>query len=76
MSSEWTWSLAWFKGSLYLSTFYGIFKYVDGSLDFIDLKETIGANTTYKPKSFGNILWSYGAKDIVEFDGKTWKRVI
>jgi hypothetical protein len=70
------WSMAWFQGSLYLSTFYGIFKYADGGLDFIDLIETIGAKTTYKLSSFGNILWSYGAKDIVEYDGKTWKRVI
>lgn len=68
--------MAWFQGGLYLSTFNGIFKYADEGLDFIDLNEMIGIKTTYKLRSFGHILWSYGEKDLVEYDGKTWKKVI
>ena len=70
------WSLAWFQGRLYLSTFAGIFKYDEEVLSFIDLGQTLGVQTFYKLKTLGQTLWSYGAKDLVVFDGSTWRRSI
>lgn len=70
------WGAAWFHGALYLSTFSGIFKYDGSRLEFIDLAESLDVTSFYKLRCHDGVLWSFGAKDVVAFDGQTWTTIL
>jgi len=68
-------SLAWFNDQLYLAGLRGVFIRDDkGKIKPVKWGKD-------KPKTTGQLsaregfMWSIGAKDIMEFDGKAWKRI-
>jgi hypothetical protein len=69
------WDLAWFNGSLYVSTLAALYRLDGGNLVAVKF----GSNA---PKSFYHlsvapgVMWSIGARDVMSFDGKRWTRVI
>lgn len=74
-AAEDIWSLAWFAGAVYASSFQRVAR-VDGD------QLTTVSFAPERPKSFyhlsagDRILWSIGEKDVISFDGKQWKRVL
>jgi hypothetical protein len=68
------WSVACFKGQIYVASLWRLYKLVDRSLELISDEET-GASS-YSIISVNNsLLWSIGAKDVVAYDGINWVRI-
>ncbi|SEK16637.1 MULTISPECIES: hypothetical protein [unclassified Variovorax] len=69
------WDLEWFAGQLFVSTLDGLF-----SLQGDHLKPVAyGKHTpksTYQLSTKEGVMWSNGESDIMEFDGKTWTRIV
>jgi hypothetical protein len=69
------WDLEWFAGQLFVSTLDGLF-----SLQGDHLKPVAyGKHTpksTYQLSANEGVMWSNGESDIMEFDGKTWTRIV
>jgi hypothetical protein len=69
------WDLEWFAGQLFVSTLDGLF-----SLQGDHLKPVAyGRHTpksTYQLSANEGVMWSNGESDIMEFDGKTWTRIV
>ena len=68
------WSLAWYRDQLYLSTMEAIYTLKDGHLHRVDMGED-RPDTCYHLSVADGVMWSIGAKDILEYDGKSWKRI-
>jgi hypothetical protein len=69
------WDLEWFAGQLYVSTLDGVFVLEGDRLRPVAWgKHT--PRTTYQLSAYGGVMWSNGEKDIIEFDGKAWTRII
>lgn len=69
------WDMEWYEGRLYLSTINQLFFLDNNILVPVDTGEEIPA-TCYHLDAADGILWSIGAKDVLEFDGKEWTRVL
>lgn len=68
------WDLAWFEGQLYVATYRGLYSLVNEQLvpvDFGDERPT----SFYHLSAADGVLWSFGAKDIMAFDGSRWQRI-
>ncbi len=68
------WSLAWFDGRLYVSSFYGLFSLSKNGLAIVDTGPE-KAKTFHRVTVGDGRLLSIGAKDVLAFDGKTWTRI-
>lgn len=68
------WSLAWFDGRLYLSTFYQLYTLGKNGLDAVNTAPE-QAKTFHRLSAADGVLWSIGAKDVLAFDGKSWTRI-
>jgi hypothetical protein len=68
------WSLAWFRGFLYLATYRGLFRLSGGILEPVDMGKEL-PRTYYRVSANQDILWSIGAKDVMAFDGNAWTRI-
>lgn len=68
------WDLAWYDGKLYLSTMRGLYTLQGGSLVEVDFGDDTPA-TCYHLSVADGVMWSFGAKDIMAFDGNTWTRI-
>jgi hypothetical protein len=68
------WDLQWFNGRLYLSTTRMLYILEDDRLKIVDTGDEIPA-TCYHLDAADGIMWSIGAKDILQFDGQTWTRI-
>lgn len=68
------WDLQWFNGKIYLSTTRMLYTLEGDRLKRVDTGDEIPA-TCYHLDAADGILWSIGAKDILQFDGKTWTRI-
>lgn len=68
------WDLAWYAGKLYLSTMRGLYTLQGGSLVEVDFGDDTPA-TCYHLSVADGVMWSFGAKDIMAFDGNTWTRI-
>ncbi|UQY36667.1 hypothetical protein K8U54_09365 [Pseudomonas fulva] len=66
--------LAWYDGRLYLSTMRGLYTLQGGSLVEVDFGDDTPA-TCYHLSVADGVMWSFGAKDIMAFDGSTWTRI-
>lgn len=69
------WDLKWFEGNLYLSTRSFVYRLKDGGLELVDFGDDT-PETCYHLSTAKGVLWSIGAKDIMNFDGKRWTRVV
>lgn len=68
------WDLQWYSDKLYLSSMRLIYTLEDDELKYVDTGDEI-AETCYHLDAADGILWSIGAKDILQFDGHEWKRI-
>ncbi len=68
------WSVASFKGRVYLASYDGLFAYLDGDVKRVEFEDDV--RTFYDLTSSSESLWSIGAKDVMCFDGQTWTRVV
>lgn len=69
------WDLEWFDGDLYVSTMNCLYRLEGDELCKVDFGNDIPA-TTYHLSSIEDILWSIGRKDVMEYNGKTWRRIV
>lgn len=67
------WSATWFDGFLYLSGMQGLYRLMNGQLEFVD--PGLGPTSFNTLAVEGNEMWSIGATDIVAFDGVQWRRI-
>lgn len=68
------WSVKWYKGQLYASSYSGIYTLIDGNLTRINFVEDI-PKTFYQIATGDDIMCSIGGKDIMLFDGEHWSRI-
>jgi hypothetical protein len=69
------WNLCWFADRLFIATTSGLFYLNEkGKIKPVDFGADV-PNTTYHLSARDGIMWSIGAKDIMQYDGKTWTRI-
>ena len=68
------WDLEWFEDRLYLSTMKFLYTLEDSHLHLVEFEQEI-PNTCYHLSKTHDVLWSFGAKDIMAFDGLDWTRI-
>ncbi len=67
--------MEWFQNKLYLSSSKNVYELNSDNL----LKVNYGSDlpsTCYHLSAREGIMWSIGAKDVMQFDGKNWTRVL
>jgi len=69
------WGMEVFDGQLYVSSTNFVYRLEDGKLNPVDFGDDI-PRTCYHLSAADGIMWSIGAKDVMEFDGSNWKRVL
>jgi hypothetical protein len=70
------WGLGWFKGRLYIASLNFIYTFDDKGLSSVDMGDFPIPATCLEFTASDNRLWSIGAKDVVQFDGESWSRII
>jgi hypothetical protein len=75
------WDLAFYRGTLFLTTDRVLYQWKDGELEpvnFADdtLYEGLIPYSFYKLSVGGDRLLTFGAKDIMSFDGERWHRIV
>jgi hypothetical protein len=75
-TTEDLWGMEWFDGRLFVSSTHFIYELKDGTLARIDFGRGDYPRTCYHLSAADGIMWSIGAKDIFEFDGTTWTRIL
>ncbi len=67
--------LEWFGGKLWLSTMYSLHTLEDGHLTLVDFDGEPPSTCNHLSTAEG-LLWSIGAKDVMQFDGTDWTRIL
>jgi hypothetical protein len=67
--------LEWFAGKLWLSTMYSLHTLENGHLSLVDFDGEPPSTCNHLSTADG-LLWSIGAKDVMQFDGKDWTRIL
>ena len=68
------WNLCWFADRLFIATTKGLFVLDQETVRPVDFVGDT-PDTTYHLSARDGILWSIGAKDIMQYDGATWTRI-
>lgn len=66
--------LAWFDQRLYLVTCAGLYTLTDGKPAPVDFGEDSPASF-HRLGTADGVLWSFGKKDVMAFDGQAWTRI-
>jgi hypothetical protein len=69
------WGMEYFNGKLYISSTHFVYTLENEKLKLVDFGDDI-PGTCYHLSAADGIMWSIGAKDIMEFNGETWKRIL
>lgn len=69
------WALEWFEGDLYAATVDDVYMLKDGVFEAVDFGNDHPASCGWLSAADG-IMWSIGEKDVMEFDGNSWTRVV
>lgn len=70
------WGLAWFNGTLYLSTTSILYQLQDDHLIPVDFGDCDIPSSCYHLSAADGVLWSIGAQDVMQFDGAEWTRIV
>ncbi|WP_336686798.1 hypothetical protein [Chryseobacterium bernardetii] len=70
------WGIIEFNNTIYVSSLYAVYKLVDKELIPIDFGNDIEPGSCYHLSAADGIMWSIGGKDVLEFDGNRWKRIL
>jgi hypothetical protein len=69
------WNLCWFADRLFIATTQGLFFLNDkNQVKSVDFGGDT-PKTTYHLSARDGIMWSIGAKDVMQYDGKSWTRI-
>ncbi|WP_198163630.1 hypothetical protein [Pedobacter cryoconitis] len=69
------WGMEVFDGQLYVSSTSFVYRLEGDKLNPVDFGVDI-PRTCYHLSAADGIMWSIGIKDIMEFDGSNWKRIL
>jgi hypothetical protein len=69
------WDLQWFEGKLYLSTTSLVYTLENDALVPVAMGDEV-PEACYHLDAADGIMWSIGRKDIIQFDGKSWTRIV
>lgn len=69
------WGMEVFDGELYVSSTHFVYRLEDGKLEPVDFGDDV-PRTCYHLSAADGIMWSIGPKDVMEFDGSNWKRIL
>lgn len=69
------WGMEWFAGKLFVSSTRFVYELNGGSLSLVDFDDEAPA-TCYHLSAADGIMWSIGPKDVMEFDGSAWSRIL
>lgn len=67
------WGIAWYGGKLYLATLYSLIMYDGDRLSWVNCGE-VTPDSCYHLSASDTHLWSFGAFEVVVYDGQKWKR--
>jgi len=70
------WGLEWFNGHLYVASTHLLYRLEGDTLTEVDWGEEPPPATCYHLSAADGIMWSIGAKDVMQFDGSAWTRVV
>jgi hypothetical protein len=70
------WGMEWFNEKLYASTLDLIYTLDGDDLEEVEYGEAEIPDTCYHLSSADGIMWSVGAHDVLQFDGKEWTRIV
>jgi hypothetical protein len=76
VTDEDLWGLEFFEGKLYVASMYQLYQFDGKELTPIKFGRCEPPSTCYHLSASKGVMWSIGAKDLLEFNGKTWKSVI
>jgi hypothetical protein len=74
-TTEDLWGLEWFDGRLFVATTHFVYELKDDALIPIDFGADF-PGTCYHLSAAAGIMWSIGSKDIFEYNGKAWNRIL
>jgi hypothetical protein len=75
-TTEDLWSVHWFQDCLYVASMRFLYKLIGNRLERVRFGPDV-PGSFYHVTSFSDaVLWSIGAKDVMEFDGASWTRII
>jgi hypothetical protein len=69
------WGMEYFDGHLYVSSTHFVYRLEDDKLIPVDFGDD-APGTCYHLSAADGIMWSIGPKDVMEFDGSSWKRCL
>lgn len=69
------WDLQWFEGKLYLSTTSLVYTLEKDALVPVAMDDEV-PEACYHLDAADGIMWSIGPKDVIQFDGKSWTRIV
>jgi hypothetical protein len=64
-----------FAGQLYVSSTHFVYRLEGDTLKPVDFGDD-APRTCYHLSAADGIMWSIGPKDVMEFDGSSWKRCL
>lgn len=67
------WDLCWFNNTLYVATTSYLYTLNGNQLDEVDFGE-VDVSSCFSLTESDGVLWSIGNKDVLSFDGTSWKR--
>jgi len=70
------WGIEWFNGKIYASTLNLVYSLDGDELKKVAYGDADIPDTCYHLSAADGIMWSIGAHDVVQFDGKEWSRVV
>ena len=67
------WDISFFKDKFYITTINNLYTFEDGRLMEVDFNDTQVLSFFGLTQAEG-VMWSIGAKDVLSFDGTSWKK--
>ncbi|MDI5933172.1 hypothetical protein [Halomonas kalidii] len=68
------WDLEWFGGELFASTMKNVYRYGGSGFQIEDFGEE--GVSCYQLSASGDVMWSNGERDVMQYDGSHWTRIV
>jgi len=68
------WSLCWYRNTLYFATNDAVYMLKENSANRVSFG-TDSPKSCRRLTTADGVMWSVGAKDVMAFDGRHWKRI-
>lgn len=70
------WDIEFYNNKLYLSTIYSLYLLEGEELRLVDFGDIDIPFSCYHLSVADGLLWSIGSEDVLQYDGKSWSRII